>query len=117
MDVKTFNQYISRQLWKLRVNQGMSRLEMARIIGVSHQQCEKYEKGINRISAGTLALIMSHYKVEAEYFFPFPGNPEKFDVNSDYFEDEAYEELLQYFNNIDKDSQRRLILNMLRLHK
>jgi len=48
---------IGAQISELRITQGLSRLQLASKIGVTHQQLQKYEKGVNRISAGRLYEI------------------------------------------------------------
>jgi transcriptional regulator with XRE-family HTH domain len=42
---------------------------MAHLIGVTYQQAHKYERGINRISAGRLYEIARVLRVPVSYFF------------------------------------------------
>jgi transcriptional regulator with XRE-family HTH domain len=42
---------------------------MAELIGVTYQQAHKYERGINRISAGRLYEISNVLGVPVSYFF------------------------------------------------
>ncbi|MEO5337421.1 MAG: helix-turn-helix domain-containing protein [Magnetospirillum sp. WYHS-4] len=48
---------------------GLSQQQMAELIGVTYQQTHKYERGINRISAGRLFEIAQVLKVQVGYFF------------------------------------------------
>ena len=48
---------------------GLSQQQMADMIGVTYQQAHKYERGINRISAGRLYEIAQVLRVPVEYFF------------------------------------------------
>lgn len=48
---------------------GLSQQQMADMIGVTYQQAHKYERGINRISAGRLYEIAQVLRVPIEYFF------------------------------------------------
>lgn len=48
---------------------GLSQQQMADLIGVTYQQAHKYEKGINRISAGRLYEIAQVLKVPVSYFY------------------------------------------------
>jgi transcriptional regulator with XRE-family HTH domain len=48
---------------------GLTQQQIAELIGVTYQQAHKYEKGINRISAGRLYRIAQALGVEASYFF------------------------------------------------
>ena len=57
------------KIFELRLARGLSRQELGDKIGVTHQQCQKYEKGVNRISAGRLMLIAKVLDKPIEYFF------------------------------------------------
>lgn len=53
---------------------GLSQQQMAELIGVTYQQAHKYERGINRISAGRLFEIAQVLGVPVDYFFDGLGN-------------------------------------------
>ncbi|MEM0983973.1 MAG: helix-turn-helix transcriptional regulator [Planctomycetota bacterium] len=36
---------------------GLSMAELGRLLGVSHQQIQKYEAGVDRVSGGTLLVV------------------------------------------------------------
>lgn len=61
--------YIGNRILGLRLAKGLSRQQLASNIGVTHQQLQKYEKGINRISAGRLVLIAQALNKPVSYFF------------------------------------------------
>ncbi|MBB5085572.1 transcriptional regulator with XRE-family HTH domain [Roseospira marina] len=48
---------------------GLSQQQMAEMIGVTYQQAHKYERGINRISAGRLFEIAQVLGVAVSFFF------------------------------------------------
>jgi transcriptional regulator with XRE-family HTH domain len=48
---------------------GLSQQQMADMIGVTYQQAHKYERGINRISAGRLFEIARVLNVPISYFY------------------------------------------------
>ncbi len=52
-----------------RIMLGLSQQQMADLIGVTYQQAHKYERGINRISAGRLYEIAQVLGVPVSYFF------------------------------------------------
>jgi transcriptional regulator with XRE-family HTH domain len=52
-----------------RVAQRLSQTELANAIGVTFQQVQKYEKGVNRIGAGRLELIAETLGVTPSFFF------------------------------------------------
>ena len=60
---------IGSRINELRISMGLSRQQLSEQIGVTHQQLQKYEKGVNRISAGRLASISSALKKPISFFF------------------------------------------------
>ncbi len=48
---------------------GLTQQEMAELIGVTYQQAHKYERGINRVSAGRLFDIAQALGVPVSHFF------------------------------------------------
>lgn len=52
-----------------RVMMGLSQQQLARMIGVTYQQAHKYERGLNRISAGRLFEIAQVLDVPVSFFF------------------------------------------------
>ncbi len=55
---------------------GLSQQQMAEMIGVTYQQAHKYERGINRISAGRLYEIAQVLAVPVSFFFDGLDEPE-----------------------------------------
>jgi transcriptional regulator with XRE-family HTH domain len=63
-----------RQLRKAR---GLSQHKVAEALGLTFQQVQKYERGINRISASKLYEAAQAMEVDVRYFFeglPSPGS-------------------------------------------
>jgi transcriptional regulator with XRE-family HTH domain len=52
-----------------RLMMGLSQQQLAGIIGVTYQQLHKYERGLNRISAGRLFEVGQALAVDAAWFF------------------------------------------------
>jgi transcriptional regulator with XRE-family HTH domain len=48
---------------------GQTQQQLAELIGVTYQQAQKYECGINRVSAGRLFEIARVLRVPVGYFF------------------------------------------------
>ena len=48
---------------------GLTQQQLADLIGVTYQQAHKYERGINRVSAGRLFEIAHVLNVAVNYFF------------------------------------------------
>jgi transcriptional regulator with XRE-family HTH domain len=60
--------YVGSRIRERRVMLGLSQQQMANLIGVTYQQAHKYERGINRISAGRLFEIARVLRVPVGYF-------------------------------------------------
>ena len=63
------DRYVGGRIRERRVMLGLSQQQMAHLIGVTYQQAHKYERGINRISAGRLYEIARVLRVPVSYFF------------------------------------------------
>ena len=57
---------------------GLTQTELANALGITFQQIQKYEKGVNRISAGKLQQLSSLLQAPIPFFFEgLPSAPEK----------------------------------------
>ncbi len=63
------DRYVAARIRERRIELGLTQQEMAELIGVTYQQAHKYERGINRVSAGRLYDIAQTLKVPVGYFF------------------------------------------------
>lgn len=63
------NRFIGNRIYLVRLEQKLSRNNLAASIGVTHQQLHKYEKGINRISIGRLMLIAKALNKNVDFFY------------------------------------------------
>ncbi|WP_169544496.1 helix-turn-helix domain-containing protein [Sneathiella aquimaris] len=61
--------HVGNRIRERRILMGYTQQQMANLIGVTYQQAHKYERGINRISAGRLYSIASALNVPINYFF------------------------------------------------
>ncbi|MDR3436863.1 helix-turn-helix transcriptional regulator [Telmatospirillum sp.] len=61
--------YVGARIRERRIMLGLSQQQMADLIGVTYQQAHKYERGINRISAGRLHQTAQVLGVPVGYFF------------------------------------------------
>lgn len=70
-DCSKFNidMQVGARLRNLRLLQGLSQDKLAQMLGVSFQQVQKYEKGINRLSASRLVQLVSIFNVPVQAFF------------------------------------------------
>jgi transcriptional regulator with XRE-family HTH domain len=63
------NTHVGGRIRQRRRALGVSQAALAEAIGVSFQQVQKYEIGVNRISAPTLWRISQALKAPADYWF------------------------------------------------
>lgn len=63
------DKFVGQRIRDRRVMLGLSQQQMADMIGVTYQQAHKYERGINRISAGRLYEISRALNVPITFFF------------------------------------------------
>lgn len=61
--------YIGARLKMRRQTKGMSQEQLGHEIGLTFQQVQKYEKGLNRIGAGRLFHIAEVLGVDVSYFY------------------------------------------------
>ena len=61
--------HVGARLRQRRTLLGMTQTNLGDTIGVSFQQMQKYERGVNRISASRLFALSRVFDVSIEYFF------------------------------------------------
>jgi transcriptional regulator with XRE-family HTH domain len=105
-----------------RVLVGMSQEKLGELLGLTFQQVQKYEKGINRIGAGRLHDLAQVLKVPVQFFYEdAPG------ATATGFADQASEtyvadflgskesiELNKAFQRIDDPKVRRSVVDLVR---
>jgi transcriptional regulator with XRE-family HTH domain len=63
------DKHVGTRIRERRIMLGLSQQQMADLIGVTYQQAHKYERGINRISAGRLFEIAQVLGVPVGFFY------------------------------------------------
>ena len=63
------DRHVGARVRERRIMLGLTQQQLADLIGVTYQQAHKYERGINRISAGRLYEIAQVLSVQIGYFF------------------------------------------------
>jgi transcriptional regulator with XRE-family HTH domain len=69
ISVREVDRNVGNRIRERRIMLGYTQQQMANLIGVTYQQAHKYERGINRISAGRLYSIATALNVPINYFF------------------------------------------------
>jgi transcriptional regulator with XRE-family HTH domain len=65
--------HVGRRVRAARIAQGVSQEELGNAVGVTFQQIQKYEKGVNRIGTGRLHDFAKFLEVPVTYFFDGAG--------------------------------------------
>lgn len=100
---------IGRQMGVIRRIRGVTQRELGNAIGVSSQQVQKYEMGINKISAGKLEQAAQTLQVPLMAFF----RPEVTGISSDI--DRRGQWLLGAYHAIESEDLRKLLLRSARV--
>lgn len=61
--------YVGQRIRQRRTMLGLTQQQLADLIGITYQQAHKYERGINRVSAGRLYEMAMVLNVDVSYFF------------------------------------------------
>lgn len=61
--------HVGKQLARARMKMGLNQSEVARMLGLTFQQIQKYEKGTNRMSASVLWTLSEAMDLPVAYFF------------------------------------------------
>lgn len=93
-----------------RVELNISQAELGEQLGVSFQQVQKYEKGVNRVGASRLSQIAEALKVPVTFFYTDADNKSR-EVESLLFTDSSFSlRLLRAYTAIqDQTVQRQLV--------
>jgi transcriptional regulator with XRE-family HTH domain len=100
---------LGRRIRLRRVEHDISQTELGDKIGVSFQQVQKYEKGVNRVGAARLQQIATALDVPVTFFFDGDGKARE--VESLLFLDSSFSlRLLRAYAKIkDQTVQRQLV--------
>ncbi len=101
-----------------RLELGMSQETLAGLLGITFQQVQKYEKGVNRIAASRLYDIANVLEVPAASFFDGLGNAPAKHKGAEGYEDVLAtpegRALLNAFSTIQHKHIRRKVLALVR---
>lgn len=118
---KSVDIYAGEMLRKRRQELGLSQKDIAMKIGITFQQVQKYERGLNRIGASRLHDFCQILQVKPSFFF----QEIEYDVpnssvgravlqeNLDGKEDEILT-LVQSYRKIKSEEKRKLVLDIIR---
>lgn len=81
-DADPIDRQVGARVRALRIRNGVTQADLARAVGVSFQQVQKYESGANRISASMLVHIARALDIPVHGLFPEPDTPQIVDLMS-----------------------------------
>lgn len=105
------DRHVGARIRERRIMLGLSQQQMADLIGVTYQQAHKYERGINRISAGRLYEIAQVLGVPVSYFFEGLDNQRVPDLSA---RQRMCLELARNFSNIHNEKHQDALSQLAR---
>lgn len=108
--LKEIDKKIGLNIMNLRICHGFSRDDLGKHLDVTHQQIQKYEKGINRICIGRLLEIAKFFRVECQFFF---RDLEDFDEGIDYKEQRQSLEIFKLLKKVVDNEALKNSISML----
>jgi transcriptional regulator with XRE-family HTH domain len=104
---------IGERIKRYRLAANMSQMALAEKIGISYQQLQKYEKGINNISVFRLQQISEALKIPISNFLEDLETERVSEEINEYGLSKEEKKLLSLFRRIDdKDIRRGLLLEL-----
>ncbi|MDD2839832.1 MAG: helix-turn-helix transcriptional regulator [Rickettsiales bacterium] len=103
------NKLIGEKIVIFRKTRQLSRIKLSKILNISQQQLNKYEKGTNRISAAKLAIISEKFQCDVGYFY---NGILDINIKASNKTKENLNTLISYFLNIKKNERKCLIISL-----
>ena len=105
--------HVGKRIRHRRWMNGTTQQQLAEAVGIKFQQIQKYETGMNRVSASRLWDIANVLKVDVSFFFEGMTSQSKDEVGgsdlpSDILTDKEALELLRSYYAIPENQRRRL---------
>lgn len=118
--------YVGCRLKQRREDLGMSQERLAELLGLSFQQVQKYERGLNRVGASRLFQLCGLLGVEPSFFFDGLSVPLGPGVSESQSEAETLStasllaapgalELLADYARLKSASQRKKVIELIKL--
>lgn len=105
------DEFVGSRIRDRRISLGLTQQNMAKMIGVTYQQAHKYERGINRISAGRLYNIAKALNVPIAYFYDGLDATDSHDVS---IRQRKCLEMARNFSMIGSESQQNALSQLAR---
>ena len=108
-DFASIDKLVGRRVRARRTALRMSQTELGEAVGVSFQQIQKYEKGVNRIGASRLSAISAVLQVPVTHFFEEPSSKS---ASLASLEDPATVDLVRAFDEISDPAVRERLVEL-----
>ncbi len=108
----SLDEHIGERIRRRRVELGLTQEGLARVLGVTYQQIQKYEAGTNRISAVYLHRLAEVLAVPLEWFFEGHGEPPR--PGGHGRSARLVRELLRGFDRIGSEEVRQAVAALVR---
>ena len=119
--MNTIDSLVGSKIRARRTALGISQVDLGRAIGVRFQQVQKYESGVNRVSASRLWMIAKALDLHISHFFeehPLPPDwlikpfhrPDNSERNRD---EQATQELIEFFTDLPAE-QKHAVLTIIK---
>jgi transcriptional regulator with XRE-family HTH domain len=112
---------VGRRVRSRRLEKQLSQTQLADLIGVTFQQVQKYEKGVNRIGSGRLQRISEALEVPIKFFFDGntsnkaasgPGDPSIFGL----MQSSGSVRIVKAFHEIKSRSFKQALVDLAEAH-
>lgn len=106
--------HVGKRIWQRRREKGLSRRALGEIVGVGLKQVNKYETGVNRVSAGRLYEISVALGMPVAWFFEgvdgdTPTDEPANSATADTADQQEVSSLLLYFHQVPGDVRSKFL--------
>jgi transcriptional regulator with XRE-family HTH domain len=103
---------VGRRIRVRRLERQMSQTELANQLGVTFQQVQKYEKGINRVGAARLQRIADALDVPISFFFTTGDRSSQQEAVMPFLETAHAVRLMRAYSRISDPAIQRSVLDL-----
>ncbi|KIT17492.1 helix-turn-helix domain-containing protein [Jannaschia aquimarina] len=100
--------HVGKRIRHRRWMVGMTQQQLAENVGIKFQQIQKYETGMNRVSASRLWEIARTLDVPISHFFDGLEDGAEADADRDFLSDKEAMELIRSYYAIPEHQRKRL---------
>lgn len=118
MELDDVERHIGKQMKMLRMANKISQKKLAKSMGITYQQVQKYENGLNRISVSRLWQICKIFNISPNFLFEGTLSTEatsekkKSELIPNTLATSQDIKLMLAFKNIEETSKRALMIKM-----